>query len=82
VTGTFGGVCGQVTTRLPFAKTPKDSANIKLVLPHQVTGGYLDARKRALQMNAQHGDHMALVNRDPYTDVHEFVEQGLGIASY
>ncbi|MGC5563198.1 RloB family protein [Streptomyces sp. FR-108] len=82
VTGTFDGVCGQVTTRLPFARVPVDSANIKLVLPHQVTGGFQDARKRALQMIAQHGDHVALVNRDPYTNVHEFVEQGLGIASY
>ncbi|MFS8202513.1 hypothetical protein ACLVWQ_27960 [Streptomyces sp. CWNU-52B] len=40
------------------------------------------AVKRALQMNARYGDHVSLVNRDPYTDVHEFVEQGLGIASY
>lgn len=82
VTGTFGGVCGQVTSRLPFARSPKDSANIKLVLPHQVTGAFLDARKRAVQMNAQHGDHVSLVQRDPYTNVYEFVEEGLGIASY
>ncbi|MFD3583307.1 RloB family protein [Streptomyces sp. NPDC058683] len=82
VTGTFGGACGQVVTRLPFARDPKDGADIKLVLPHQVTGRYPEARKHALQMNAQHGDHVALVNRDPYTDVHEFVEQGLGITSY
>lgn len=82
VTGTFGGACGQVAARLPFARDPKDGANIKLVLPHQVTGRYPEARKRALQMNAQHGEHAALVNRDPYTNVHEFVEHGLGIASY
>ncbi|MEU9972555.1 RloB family protein [Streptomyces sp. NPDC051014] len=82
VTGTFGGVCGHVTTRLPFAREPKDGANIKLVLPHQVVGRYPEARKRALRMNAEHGEHVALVNRDPYTSVHEFVEQGLGITSY
>ncbi|WP_409471987.1 RloB family protein [Streptomyces sp. HC307] len=82
VTGTFGGVCGQVAARLPFARDPKDGANPKLVLPHQVTGRYADARKRVLQMNAQHGDHVALVKRDPYTDVHEFVERGLGITEY
>ncbi|MGW1257286.1 RloB family protein [Streptomyces sp. NPDC002513] len=82
VTGTFGGACGQVTARLPFTKIPKDSANIKLVLPHQITGGFLEAEKRAIQMNAQHGDHVSLVNRDPYTDVHKFVREGLGIESY
>ncbi|MEU9341652.1 RloB family protein [Streptomyces sp. NPDC048278] len=82
VTGTFGGVCGQVTTRLPFARDPKDAANIKVVLPHQVTGRFREAKKRALQMNAEHGDHVALVKRDPYTNVHEFVEHGLGIVSY
>ncbi|MEW2298995.1 RloB family protein [Streptomyces sp. NPDC006655] len=82
VTGSFSGSCGQVVTRLPFARDPKDGADIKLVLPHQVVGRYPEARRNALQMNAQHGDHVALVNRDPYTDVHEFVEQGLGITSY
>jgi hypothetical protein len=82
VTGTFGGACGQVATRLPFARDPKDGANLKLVLPHQVTGRYQEAVKHALKMNAQHGEHVALVNRDPYTNVHEFVADGLGIASY
>ncbi|WP_030989482.1 RloB family protein [Streptomyces sp. NRRL S-1813] len=80
VTGTFGGVCGQATARLPFAK---DAANIKVVLPHQIEqGSYAAAKKRALQMNAQHGDHVSLLHRDPYTDVFKFVEDGLGIASY
>jgi hypothetical protein len=80
-TGTFGGVCGQVVTRLPFTKALKDAANLKLVLPHQVIGGFDEARKRVLRMNAQHGGHVALTKRDPYTDVHVFVEQGLGITS-
>ncbi|MFD3539734.1 RloB family protein [Streptomyces sp. NPDC058662] len=80
VTGTFGGVCGQVTDRLPFAK---DAANIKNVLPEQIArGSFAEAKKRALKMNAAHGDHVPLVKRDPYTDVFAFVEDGLGITSY
>ncbi|MFJ7588069.1 RloB family protein [Streptomyces sp. NPDC097617] len=80
VTGTFGGVCGQVTDRLPFAK---DAANIKSVLPEQIArGSFVEAKKRAVKMNAGHGDHVPLVKRDPYTDVFAFVEDGLGIASY
>jgi len=56
VTGTFGGVCDQATARLPFAK---DAANIKVVLPEQLPpGSYRQAKKRALQMNAAHGDHV------------------------
>jgi hypothetical protein len=82
VTGTFGGVCGQVVARLPFARDPKDAANLKLVLPHQITGGYPQAKERALRMNAEHGEHVPLVKRDPYTNVHEFVERGLGITKY
>ncbi|EST29439.1 hypothetical protein N566_21995 [Streptomycetaceae bacterium MP113-05] len=34
VTGTFGGVCDQATTRLPFAK---QADNVKIVLPEQIT---------------------------------------------
>ncbi|MCX4962808.1 RloB family protein [Streptomyces virginiae] len=80
VTGTFGGVCGQVTNRLPFAK---DAANIKNVLPEQIArGSFAEAKKRAVKMNAAHGDRVPLVKRDPYTDVFAFVEDGLGIASY
>ncbi|MFG2137223.1 RloB family protein [Streptomyces sp. NPDC048650] len=80
VSGTFGGVCGQATARLPFAK---DAVNIKMVLPEQIAkGSYADAKKHALQMNAQHGDHVSLIHRDPYTDVFKFVEDGLGISSY
>jgi hypothetical protein len=80
VTGTFGGTCGQATARLPYAK---DVANIKVVLPYQIApGSFPDARKRAIQMNAQHDDHVAWAQRDPFTNVFEFVENGLGIASY
>jgi hypothetical protein len=83
VTGTFAGVCDQVTVRLPFARNPKDAENPKLVLPHQIPpGSYPDTKKRAVRMNGQHADHVSKLHRDPYTDVFEFVEQGLGIASY
>ncbi|WP_399925557.1 RloB family protein [Streptomyces kanamyceticus] len=82
VTGTFGGACGQATQRLPFARTAPDAANIKLVLPHQITGRYETARDNAKRMNAQHGDHVSLLHRDPYTDMHVFVEEGLGLAAY
>lgn len=79
VTGTFGGVCGQVADRLPFAK---DGGNIKVVLPEQIRNKFVDAKSRAKKMNGEHGAHLPLSLRDPYTDVFEFVEKGLGIASY
>jgi RloB-like protein len=80
VTSTFGGVCDHATARLPFAK---DTANIKIVLPEQLpSNSYQQAKKRALQMNATHGEHVPLIHRDPYTDVFAFIEDGLGIVSY
>ncbi|AKH83188.1 hypothetical protein AA958_14170 [Streptomyces sp. CNQ-509] len=80
VTGTFNGVCGEATARLPYATS---AANIKVVLPEQIVhGSFEQAKKRARQMNAAHGDHVPLSNRDPYTDVFTFVEDGLGIVSY
>lgn len=80
VSGTFGGVCDHAAARLPFAK---DVANIKVVLPAQIApGSFAEAKKRALRMNATHGDHVPLSLRDPYTDVFAFVEDGLGITSY
>lgn len=80
VTGTFGGACGLATGRLPFAK---NVANVKVVLPEQIAkGSFTEAKKRALKMNANHGDHVPKVLRDPYTDVFEFIEKGLGVASY
>ncbi|MBF8186264.1 RloB domain-containing protein [Nonomuraea sp. K274] len=78
VTGTFNQMCDLVTARLPFRKTE----NIKRVCPEHVLGSFAKAKKRALRMNAQHGDHVPLPNRDPYTDVFHFVEQGLGLTSY
>lgn len=83
VTGTFGGVCDQASARLPFARNTRNTANIKVVLPEQIApGSFAEARKRALRMNAAHGDHVPLPQRDPYTDVFAFVEDGLGITSY
>ena len=81
VTGTFGGkLCDEVTDRLPFAK---GVANVKVVLPEQLPeGSFAEAKKRALRMNAAHGEHVPLPHRDPYTDVFSFVEGGLGIVSY
>ncbi|MFJ5118767.1 RloB family protein [Kitasatospora sp. NPDC088548] len=79
VTGTFGGMCGHVADRLPFAK---DGGNIKVVLPEQIRNKFVDAKGRAKKMNGEHGAHLPLSLRDPYTDVFEFVEKGLGIASY
>ncbi|MFF2661492.1 RloB family protein [Kitasatospora sp. NPDC058032] len=79
VTGTFGGVCGEAEARLPFVKEP---GNIKVVLPTQIEGGFIKAKARAEKMNGEHGKHVPLTQRDPYTDVHDFVEKGLGIASY
>ncbi|MFC5825467.1 hypothetical protein [Nonomuraea insulae] len=56
---------------------------MKIVLPGQIPAGSFElAKKRALQMNATHDDRVPLENRDPYTDVFTFVEQGLGILSY
>ncbi|MCF3106353.1 RloB domain-containing protein [Streptomyces roseoverticillatus] len=80
-TGSFGGVCGIATQRLPndWHKVP---GGIKAVLPEQIKGGYGEAKDRALRMNAQHPEHLPLHKRDPYTDVYEFVEKGLGITAY
>lgn len=79
VSGTFGGSCDQAVARLPAAR---DAGNNKVVLPEQIRGGFADAKVRAARMNGQHGEHLPLSQRDPYTDVHDFVEKGLGIASY
>lgn len=80
VTGTFGGVCDMAADRLPFAK---DTANIKVVLPEQLPkGSFAEAKKRALRMNAVHGDHVPKSLRDPYTNVFDFVEDGMGISAY
>ncbi|MEU3191092.1 RloB family protein [Streptomyces sp. NPDC006992] len=80
VTGTFGGVCDMAAARLPFADSV---ANLKAVLPEQIPeGSYAEAKKRALKMNAVHEEHVPKVLRDPYTDIFDFVEQGMGVASY
>lgn len=80
VTGSFSGVCDVVAQRLPFARTTE---NIKTVLPEQIpVGSFVEAKKRALKMNAEHDDHVLKAQRDPYTDVYEFVEKGLGVSSY
>jgi hypothetical protein len=79
VTGTFNQVCDLVTDRLPFRN---EVEKIKKVHTDQIMGRYAEAKRRALRMNAQHGDHVSLPSRDPYTDVFQFVEQGLGITSY
>ncbi|MGC5009574.1 RloB family protein [Streptosporangium sp. DT93] len=79
VAGTFNQVCDLVIDRLPFRN---EVEKIKEVHIEQIMGRYNEAKRRALRMNAQHGDHVTLPNRDPYTDVFHFVEQGLGITSY
>ncbi|TFI23479.1 RloB domain-containing protein [Streptomyces sp. 4R-3d] len=82
VSGTFAGVCSLATERLPFRRDPQDAADIKVVLPHQILDRYETARKNALLMNAQHGDHVSWLHRDPYTDVYVLVEEGLGLRGY
>nr|WSZ96086.1 RloB family protein [Streptomyces sp. NBC_00857] len=81
VTGTFGGVCGAAEQRLP-REWYQVSGGIKSVVPKQVEGRFEEARKRALDMNAEHSDYIPVAHRDPYTNVFDFVEDGLGIASY
>jgi hypothetical protein len=78
-TGTFDGVCDSAAGRLPFAAT---DSHPKVVREDQVRTRYQDAKNRAQAMNGQHSDHKPLVNRDPYTDVWKFVEDGMGIATY
>lgn len=81
VTGTFAGVCGLAEQRLPsdWHQVP---GGIKAVIPEQIENRFADAKKRALDMNAEHPEYSAKAHRDPYTDVFDFVEKGLGIASY
>jgi hypothetical protein len=81
-TSTFGGICDDATKRLPFVTAGMSKAQAKIVLPEQVTGGYAKAKERAKRMNAQHGDHVRYENRDPYTDVWRFVEEGLHVTDY
>lgn len=78
-TGTFDGACDSAASRLPFAAA---DPNPKVVREDQIRTRYLDAKNRAQAMNGQHPAHMPFVNRDPYTDVWKFVEDGMGIATY
>ena len=82
VSGSFAGVCGGVAERLPFQRGSQDDRTPKVVLPHQVLGRYKAARKNAERMNNQHAAHVNKWDRDPYTDVHEFVEKALHIDTY
>ncbi|MEU2431282.1 RloB family protein [Streptomyces sp. NPDC007861] len=80
VTGTFGRNCDMAADRLPFAGS---AANIKPVLPEQIPrGSFAQAKKWAQKMNEAHAEHVPKSLRDPYTDVFEFVEKGLGITAY
>nr|WP_239514183.1 RloB family protein [Streptosporangium sp. 'caverna'] len=81
VNGAFGGVCGQVARRLPqeFYQVP---GGIKHVVSEQISDRFAIAWKRALEMNAQHPEHLALPSRDPYTNVYRFVEHGMGVTAY
>ncbi|WP_304453897.1 RloB family protein [Nocardiopsis sp. YSL2] len=80
VTNTFGGVCEAAAQKLPFASKAND---IKVVLSDQIpAGSFAVAKKRAKQINQEYGPHVSKLLRDPYTDVYEFVEEGLGITAY
>ncbi len=50
--------------------------------PSRSRSSFALAKKRAQEINAQHPAHKAKDLRDPYTDVYEFVEEGLGITAY
>lgn len=82
VSGSFAGVCDGAAERLPFQRGSHDAKTPKVVLPHQVLGRYKAARKNAEQMNGRHAAHVDKWDRDPYTDVHEFVEKALHIDTY
>ncbi|WP_406342967.1 RloB family protein [Streptomyces sp. NBC_00648] len=90
-TSTFGGVCDSAAARLKqqpgFAQTYGPSIRsvspekAKQVMPDQLRDRYEKARRFAQQLNAKHKGPDQ--NRwDPYTNVYDFVEQGLGIVSY
>ncbi|MBT2526174.1 RloB domain-containing protein [Streptomyces sp. ISL-99] len=85
-TSTFGGVCDDAAKRLPFVTPRTSKEDAKVVLPEQIlkehSDGYAKAKARAQRMNAQHGDHALHSNRDPYTDVWRFVEEGLLVTDY
>jgi hypothetical protein len=89
-TSTFGGVCDSVVNRLkhhprfmesygPARSVSPDDA--KRIRPGQLDDGYKKARQYAERINSQHtGPDQT--RWDPYTDVWQFVEDGLGIADY
>ncbi|GAA5027445.1 hypothetical protein GCM10023335_64180 [Streptomyces siamensis] len=90
-TSTFGGVCGDVASRLKeqrgFAQTygsstrPVSPEDAKRVKPGQLTGNYQRARQYAQKINSAHtGPDQT--RWDPYTDVWRLVEDGLDVADY
>lgn len=91
-TSTFGGVCDSAAARLRaqsgFAATygagrrTVSAGEAKVVLPGQLRDRYETARAHARKMNAQHQGQRDPNAWDPYTDVWEFVENGLLIARY
>ncbi|CAM5376028.1 MULTISPECIES: RloB family protein [Streptomyces] len=94
-TSTFGGVCGDATTRLRsrdgFDATygsgarPVSGQQAKHVRNDQVLSKnkrrYLDAKKYAQQINNRHSSTNPN-DCDPYTDVWRFVEDGLLLSGY
>ncbi|MFC9271796.1 RloB family protein [Streptomyces zhihengii] len=80
VHGQFGGVCGEVVRQLPFTGSPEQLKHMASdELPE---GSFAQAKKWAQKINAQHAGHVAKDQRDPYTDVYEFVEKGLRVTGY
>ncbi|WP_331452580.1 RloB family protein [Streptomyces sp. SS162] len=80
VHGKFSGVCGEVVRQLPFAGTPE---KLKHMAPDELPeNSFAQAKKWAQKINAQHPAHVPMDQRDPYTDVYEFVEKGLRVAGY
>ncbi|MBU7596824.1 RloB family protein [Streptomyces sp. P38-E01] len=89
--GFGGGKCHSASSALRsqpgFAKTyghnvrsvSEDRA--KKVVLDQIKGGYADARKFAAKLNEQHtGPDQS--HWDPYTNVYELIEDGLGLSGY
>lgn len=74
------GICDEVADRLPFSRDMTKRQRKALTID-QIRGRFVDARKRARQLNAQYADHVPFTQRDPYTDVWKLVED-LGVTSY
>lgn len=91
-TGTCGGVCDNAANRLKqqpgFVQTygptlrSVSPEQAKRVMPGQLSGRYKTAQRYAARLAERHAGRTNQNGWDPYTNVWEFVEDGLDVSDY